>query len=107
TGGFKLRIWCSNDPEVLRQIPDSEKVTFLKFDDGSDITKTLGLAWDPTADCLLFSFSPIQVKLKPSKRFVLSTIARFYDRLGLISPVIAKAKIFLQQLCTEKLYWDE
>ncbi|KAL7725622.1 hypothetical protein ACLKA6_008034 [Drosophila palustris] len=106
-GQFKLRKWCSNDPAVLQQIPDSEKETFLKFDDGSDITKTLGLAWDPVSDDLLFAFSPLQFPSKPSKRTVLSTIARFYDPLGLICPAITKAKIFLQQLWREKLDWDE
>ncbi|KAL7725330.1 hypothetical protein ACLKA6_013508 [Drosophila palustris] len=106
-GHFKLRKWCSNDPAVLQQIPDSEKETFLKFDDGSDITKTLGLAWDPVSDDLLFAFSPLQSPSKPSKRTALSTIARFYDPLGLICPAITKAKIFLQQLWREKLDWDE
>ncbi|XP_043065437.1 uncharacterized protein LOC122320892, partial [Drosophila ficusphila] len=106
-GQFKLRKWCSNDPVVLKETPEPERETFLKFDDGSDITKTLGLAWDPTSDVLMFSFSPMQRILKPSKRSVLSTIARFYDPLGLICPVITKAKIFLQQLWKEKLDWDE
>ncbi|KAH8335191.1 hypothetical protein KR074_000183, partial [Drosophila pseudoananassae] len=30
-----------------------------------------------------------------------------YDPLGLVDPVISKAKIFLQKLCREKLSWDE
>ncbi|KAL7723215.1 hypothetical protein ACLKA6_019932 [Drosophila palustris] len=106
-GQFYLRKWCSNDPAVLQQFPDSEKETFLKFDDGSDITKTLGLAWDPVSDNLLYSFSPLQCPSKPSKRTVLSTIALFYDTLGLICPAITKAIIFLQQLWREKLEWDE
>ncbi|XP_043064469.1 uncharacterized protein LOC122320341 [Drosophila ficusphila] len=91
--------------DVRDQIPDLEKETFLKSDDSSD--KTLGLAWDPVADVSRFSFSPIQVSPKPCKRLVLSTIARIYDPLGLIGPVVAKAKIFLQQVWREKLEWDE
>ncbi|XP_044312560.1 uncharacterized protein LOC123037129 [Drosophila rhopaloa] len=103
-GGFKLRKWCSNERDVLDKVPDSENKTFLKFD---DFTKTLGLALDPAADVFRFSFSPIQVSPKPCKRLVLSTIARVYDPLGLIGPVVAKAKIFLQQVWREKLEWDE
>ncbi|XP_054746731.1 uncharacterized protein LOC129251357 [Anastrepha obliqua] len=57
-GSFKLRKWCSNSPEILRDIPDVDKEKFLKFDDGSDITKALGLVWDPHKDKLLFSFVP-------------------------------------------------
>ncbi|XP_033241627.1 uncharacterized protein [Drosophila pseudoobscura] len=106
-GNFKIRKWCSNDTYVLNQTPHEDRETFVKFTDGSDVTKTLGLAWNPTSDELLFSFCPNQVPSKPTKRVVLSTIARFYDPLGLIGPVITKAKIFLQQLWKEKLHWDE
>ena len=34
-------------------------------------------------------------------------IARFYDPLGLIGPVLTKAKILLQDLWKDKLHWDE
>lgn len=37
----------------------------------------------------------------------MSTIARIYDPLGLICPVVVKAKIFLQLLWKEKIDWDE
>ncbi|XP_033153552.1 uncharacterized protein LOC117136660 [Drosophila mauritiana] len=79
----------------------------MKFEDGSDFTKTLGLAWDPASDQLLFSFSAFQSPLRPCRRSVLSAIAKFYDPLGLVGPVITRCKIFLQQLCKEKLSWDE
>nr|XP_041633409.1 uncharacterized protein LOC121503245 [Drosophila kikkawai] len=106
-GNFKLRKWCSNDPALLQQIPEAERDSFLKFDDGSDITKTLGLAWDSSSDVLLFSTSPMKIIAKPTKRSVLSTIACFYDPLGLICPVITKAKIFLQKIWRKRLDWDE
>lgn len=106
-GKFKIRKWCSNRAAALNEVPTEDKGTFLKFNDDSDITKTLGLAWNPASDELLFSFSPNQVPAIPTKRSVLSTIARFYDPLGLIGPVITKSKIFLQQLWKEKLHWDE
>ncbi|XP_041633394.1 uncharacterized protein [Drosophila kikkawai] len=67
-GNFKLRKWCSNDPALLQQIPEAERDSFLKFDDGSDITKTLGLAWDSSSDVLLFSTSPMKIIAKPTKR---------------------------------------
>jgi len=43
----------------------------------------------------------------PSKRSVLSVIARCYDPLGLIAPILVKAKIFLQALWKENLSWDD
>ncbi|GFU92574.1 integrase catalytic domain-containing protein [Trichonephila clavipes] len=42
-----------------------------------------------------------------TKRDVLSVIARLYDPLGLIGPVISKTKIFLQKLWLRKLNWEE
>ncbi|GFX13463.1 uncharacterized protein TNCV_2192171 [Trichonephila clavipes] len=38
---------------------------------------------------------------------VLSEIAKLYDPLGFLGPVIAKAKVFLQQLWQCKLDWDD
>ncbi|XP_041450115.1 uncharacterized protein LOC121404526 [Drosophila obscura] len=106
-GNFKLRKWCSSNQEVLDGIPEDDVEKFLRFHDGSDITKTLGLAWDPASDQLLFALSALDSNSRPSKRSVLSTIARFYDPLGLINPFIVRCKIFLQQLWREHLDWDE
>ncbi|XP_036345845.1 uncharacterized protein LOC118755102 [Rhagoletis pomonella] len=105
-GNFQLRKWCSNSPDVLGDIPQTERESFLKFDDGSDITKALGLVWDPFKDTLLFSFSPIRSG-RNSKRSVLATIARFYDPLGLLGPTLTRAKILLQRMWRDKLAWDE
>lgn len=41
-----------------------------------------------------------------TKRVLLSDINRIYDPLGLLSPVLIKGKIFLQQLWSLKLGWD-
>lgn len=106
-GNFKLIRWCLNVPVVLVGV--SDKVSFLKFDDGGDFTKTLGLVWDPMPDqlLLLLLFSTLQSISRPSRSSVLSVIAQLYDPLGLFGPVITKLKIFLQLLCTEKLTWNE
>ncbi|XP_036346425.1 uncharacterized protein LOC118755709 [Rhagoletis pomonella] len=106
-GNFKLRKWCSNSRDILRDIPDVDKECFLKFDDGSDITKALGLVWDPVKDKLLFSFVPQRELDKNSKRSALSTLARCYDPLGLMGPTLTKAKILLQRMWRDKLEWDE
>ncbi|GFT14176.1 integrase catalytic domain-containing protein [Trichonephila clavipes] len=42
-----------------------------------------------------------------AKREVLSVIAKLYDPLGFLGSVIAKAKVFLQQLWQCKLDWDD
>ncbi|XP_041450599.1 uncharacterized protein LOC121404671 [Drosophila obscura] len=90
-----------------RCLMEFQKTTWRNFYGFMMEAKTLGLAWDPASDQLLFALSAMDTNSRPSKRSVLSTIARFYDPLGLINPVIVRCKIFLQQLWREHLDWDE
>ncbi|XP_036340134.1 uncharacterized protein LOC118749440 [Rhagoletis pomonella] len=106
-GNFRSRKWCSNSQEILGDIPDADRESFLKFDDGSNITKALGLVWDPLKDSFLFAFTPRITPGRNSKRSALSTIARCYDPLGLIGPTLTKAKIIMQRMWRDKLEWDE
>ncbi|XP_070169572.1 uncharacterized protein [Polyergus mexicanus] len=41
-----------------------------------------------------------------TKRLILSFIAKFFDPLGWVSPVIITAKIMMQELWLRKLDWD-
>ncbi|XP_041449639.1 uncharacterized protein LOC121404370 [Drosophila obscura] len=106
-GNFQLRKWCSNSPDVLREVPEAERESFLKLDDGSDVTKALGLIWEPQRDKFLFTFAPQIGVGKHTKRSVLSTIARCYDPMGLIGPTLTRAKIIMQRMWRDKLHWDE
>ncbi|GFY34971.1 integrase_H2C2 domain-containing protein [Trichonephila clavipes] len=73
--------------------------------DSSEI-KVLGVYWNPKHDCFSFRVK-IDVHELNTKRDVLSTIARIYDPLGLLGPVVAKAKIFLQKLRMLKIDWTD
>ena len=42
-----------------------------------------------------------------TKRIVFSITAKFYDPLGLISPVILQLKLLFQELCKSNVEWDE
>ena len=42
-----------------------------------------------------------------TKRSVLSALAKLFDPLGLLSPVSMKAKSLFQELCIDKIGWDE
>ena len=76
----------------------------------SSMVKVLGVIWDPTRDSLHFSVADIAeaaASIEPTKRNVVSTIGRFYDPLGFLSPVIVRFKIFFQRLCEQHLQWDK
>ena len=46
-------------------------------------------------------------ELTPTKRTVVSVATRFYDPLGILSPVTIQFKILFQQTCKEGLDWDD
>ncbi|GFU84378.1 integrase catalytic domain-containing protein [Trichonephila clavipes] len=103
-GGFELHKWVSNSPELLKDLSASSYVFDKEFQDAP--VKTLGMLWDPKVDCLTYKVK-ISDKVNFSKRDVLSEIARLYDPLGLIGPIVTKAKIFIQELWKIKLDWNE
>ncbi|GFU83357.1 uncharacterized protein TNCV_3739671 [Trichonephila clavipes] len=69
-------------------------------------TKTLGVSWKPNLDCFLIKVK-ICLDSSYTKRDVLSTIAKIFDLVGLMAPVISEAKIFLQRLWRSKLEWND
>ncbi|XP_032676814.1 uncharacterized protein LOC116846716 [Odontomachus brunneus] len=62
----------------------------------SDVVNVLGLEWSPKPDAF-----QIRVSLLPAsqetKREILAAIAKLYDPLGLLTPVILAAKLVMQQ----------
>ena len=108
SGGFPLRKWNANFSEMLNHIPKdwrSDKIKNLSEHD--NIQKLLGLTWSAESDEFTFVNTIIPVTNTISKRYVLSSISKIFDPLGLISPVIIKCKIFMQSLWQIKLQWDD
>ncbi|GBN64516.1 hypothetical protein AVEN_146714-1 [Araneus ventricosus] len=101
-GGLELHKWVSNYTELLH---DNRNLDYV-FPSDCNSVKTLGMQWHPTSDIFTFKMT-VKQKDNFSKREVLSNIARLLDPLGLISPVITSAKIFLQRLWLQKLNWKD
>ena len=71
--------------------------------------KILGILSDQNSDKMKFDLSVMTAEASlehVTKRFILSSIARFYDRLGIISPVIVPLKQIFQDVCKMKVNWD-
>ena len=105
--GFHLRKWLSNNEQVIKAIPDSERARLVNnySSDVSSHERILGVNWDTKEDQFTFF---INLPHKPfTKRSVLSTIASLYDPLGFVSQVVLEAKVFLQGLTRRKAGWDE
>lgn len=107
--GFDLRKWCSNSEVVVNNVPEDfrETSSTLRIND-KDTVKTLGLLYQPGSDMFRFSIhQEVNISDKVTKRTILSEIAKIFDPLGLVGPVITSAKIFMQVLWQLKLNWDE
>jgi len=105
-GGFPLQKWISNHPSILQSIPTDKQITLssLQIDENMTV-HALGLCWKPKTDTFHFTLQ-LPLTKQITKRAILSTIAKLFDPLGLLSPVI-KAKIIIQELWSVKLDWDD
>ena len=94
--GMNLTKWRSN-----------EKTIFSLENELQEAVKVLGVKWSTEED--LFQFDGIQISdnIVVTKRIVLSTLARIFDPLGFIAPVVMTGKILFQKLWELGLAWDE
>ncbi|XP_058449243.1 uncharacterized protein LOC131429209 [Malaya genurostris] len=107
-GGFFLRKWSANHPALLEHIPERFRETLRAVElDQSPAIKTLGLLWFPEEDLFGFKIPQFSRIEKVTKRIALSEMSQLFDPLGLIGPVVASAKMFVQQLWLENLNWDD
>ena len=104
-GGFLLRKWKSNKPEVLRHLPEHlvEQATIKELPGEGEFTKVLGINWNTESDSLHLTTSIISSERLLTKRMLASNIAHVYDLLGGI--LQHKNKIMLQQLWVAKIAW--
>ncbi|XP_054284698.1 uncharacterized protein LOC129001444 [Macrosteles quadrilineatus] len=105
-GGFELRKWTSNCPEILQDLPQDhlETPVFLEATNHPHFA-ILGLHWSPISDCFTYNLSLPDGP--PTKRSVLSIIARIFDPTGFLSPVTMWAKTLMQILWSQGIQWDD
>lgn len=106
-GGFSLKKWMSNEPSVLQHIPVENQISGGTIEiDKNMVIHTLGLSWQPNSDTFSFT-TKITVTEVTTKRIILSNVAKLFDPLGFLSPIIITAKILIQELWSIKLGWDD
>lgn len=60
--------------------------------------KTLGITWSTNNDKIFYITNPVKNSEKVIKRIILSEIAKIYDPLGLLGPVILYVKRLMQEI---------
>ncbi|KAL9978596.1 hypothetical protein ACROYT_G016131 [Oculina patagonica] len=74
------------------------------------VSKVLGLKWNTLSDELFFDFSSLHtyaMSLPLNKRSVLKVTAKIFDPMGFLTPFTIGLKILFQELCVDKINWDE
>ena len=103
-GGFPLRKLVANHPSLISDLPECDRLRpqWKDFMNNQPV-RTLGLAWDPNEDMYRYKTPRIKESAAATKRAALSVIARLFDPMGWLSPIIIRAKILLQKMWQSKL----
>ena len=70
----------------------------------------LGVRWNLERDEFSFRTSSIAaegLKVTVTKRYVVHTVGKFFDPIGVLAPVVIKFKMFFQVLCEAQVEWDQ
>ncbi|XP_036341119.1 uncharacterized protein LOC118750508, partial [Rhagoletis pomonella] len=108
SAGFPLRKWTANCEDLLKDIPKTNLLTedFLEFEETSAV-KALGIRWNAHTDLFYLMARPLEESDMPTKRVILSAIAKLFDPLGWLAPIIIVAKILMQGIWREGTDWDK
>ncbi|XP_022160980.1 uncharacterized protein LOC111027071, partial [Myzus persicae] len=109
TAKMELGKWSSNDVSVLNVITQTKKEQKNVHEINDSFTKILGMYWNAKTDSFHFKINLDKDKRTASvtKRDILSDIARIFDPLGLVGPVVIRAKLMLQVLWQAQVKWCE
>ncbi|XP_037904715.1 uncharacterized protein LOC119647702 [Hermetia illucens] len=105
TGYFPVAKWKINHPSFCKVNSSSlSSNTSHQFDEST--CKILDMSWKCSPDILTFTGHTSQISAI-TKCIILSETAQLFDPLGLISPVIIRAKTQIQDLWLGKIGWDD
>ena len=102
-GGFELRAWASNSPQLKDKFCDDEINS-----KNNDFEKILGYEYSTSRDTMSVPLNNQDcISNIVTKRKILSATAQVFDPLGFFTPVTVRGKILLQKVWAQKYDWDE
>ncbi len=110
SGGFEIRQWASNQPDVVRHLPSearSESAELWISQDRLDPTEgALGLSGHYPSDSLGYRSQNVGYNTT-TMRNIYKVIASQYDPLGYISHLTNRAMVIVQQSWMKSRGWDD
>ena len=103
-GGFELRSWVSNSPDLVEHFERGGKAV----EHDGDTHKLLGYCYASSTDEIsVAKFSPSDPNKPVTKRLVLSDISRLFEPLGLLNPILVRGKLLMRSIWESKVGWDD
>ena len=100
-GGFGLQEWCTNSSSIGEEIKACEPS--INY---TEEVKMLGYVYSPLNDTVQLKNFTLDCRCN-TKRAVLSNVHAIFDPLGILSPVVLNAKLYLRKICNLKIGWDD
>lgn len=109
-GGFELRQWACNFPNVIQHLPKEARSEsselWLNQTESDPQELALGLRWMCQSDTLGYR-SRLTDHATPTMRNIYKVVASQYDPLGFLVPYVTRAKILIQSLWAKQREWDD
>lgn len=106
-GQMELAKWKTNSGILVKEINDNTCEEEKQLELNDELTSILGVKWKPSSDCFTFNVNEIQTTVTITKRTITGTVARIYDPIGYLTPILMTARAFIQELWKLKVEWDE
>ena len=104
--GFRLTKFVTTSSEQPPASPLEDTAENARPLGSTGVSKALGLKWDVALDH--FGFDVVHYEHKDiTRRKMLSYLSSLYDPLGLVGPVVLKARMLYQEAVRLKLDWDD
>ncbi|XP_038075608.1 uncharacterized protein LOC119743278 [Patiria miniata] len=109
-GGFEIRQWASNVPNVVADLPPEARSDgcdlWLTFGETDLAEPMLGLQWDCSTGDLQYRHRVVNYDCL-NMRNMYKTLASQYDPNGYLTPFTARARVIVQDLWKTKRDWDD
>ncbi|XP_076766420.1 uncharacterized protein LOC143433153 [Xylocopa sonorina] len=104
-GGFNLRQWASNENCLVKKLK-SQAIDKQVCLDADSTKRTLGILWNSLEDRIGYQVRVEVGAKRVTKRVILSRISQLFDPLGLLGPIVIRAKVLMQDLWKCNSDWD-